>query len=298
MYGPHNSCCLQGDSLWISWIDREGVIISSRLSLFEDLPLMLVLLLVLQRFGRRQWGEIFQLTTVENSVLLHPVNADGTLDKDEVGVNFYPEDKVHSGWSLLGRATTVIGASFGRKPSGTPTRGGHVRAQDKVEDGVTGIKVDENPAKVKADGASPSNTVGGDDGVRSASDQARDAYRKTCDDTIKTHDLVLKISWPETSRPPEWRIVAHAQDLGKTDEFIRGHIPEVKCGRDFDRYSTQRIRDFLDLQHGREPGTRTLRLIVMNRLRPIHDLDGEQLWDAFWDCFGCRRFHPRYLNPI
>jgi hypothetical protein len=114
----------------------------------------------------------------------------------------------------------------------------------------------------------------------------------------KTHDLILKISWPETSRVAEWRVVAHAQGLGKADEFIRGHIPEVKYGRDFDQYSTQRIRDFLDLQHGKESGTRTLRLIVMNRLRPIHDLDGEQLWDAFWDCFACRRFRLRSLNPI
>ena len=259
---------------------------------------MLVLLLVLQRFGPRQWGEISELTTVENSVLLHPVSVDGTLDKDEVGVNFYPEDKVHSAWSPLGRATTVIGASVGKKPSGTRTRGGHVRALDEVEENVAGIKVDENPAKVKADGASPSNTVSGEDGVRSASEQARDAYRKACDDTIRAHDLVLKISWPETLRPPEWRIIMHAQGLGKTDEFIKGHIPEVKYGRDFDQYSTQRIRDFLGLQCRIEPGTRTLRLIVMNRLRPIHDLDGEQLWGAFWDCFGCRRFHLQYLNAI
>jgi hypothetical protein len=264
--GPHNSRNLVDDSLWISWFDREGAIASSQFSLFKHLPLTLVLLLVLQRFGPRQWGEISELTTTKHSVLLHPVNTDGTLAEDETGVNFYPEDRIHSGWSLLGRATTVVGASAGRNV---------------------------DPAK-----ASPSNTVCGEGGVWSGSDQARDAYRKACDDIIKAHDLILKISWPETSRVAEWRIVAHAQGLGKADEFINGHIPEVKYGRDFDQYSTQRIRDFLNLQHEKESGTRTLRLIVMNRLRPIHDLDGEQLWDAFWDCFACRCFRLRSLNPI
>jgi hypothetical protein len=140
-------------------------------------------------------------------------------------------------------------------------------------------------------------TLWAEGGVRNVSDQARDAYRKACDDIIKSRDLVLKISWPDISRVAEWRIVAHARDPGKTDEFIRGHILEVKYGRDFNQYSSQRIRGFLDLQHGKESGTRTLQLIVMNRLRPIHDLDGEQLWDAFWNCFGCGRFHLRFLNP-
>ena len=124
---------------------------------------------------------------------------------------------------------------------------------------------------------------------------ARDAYRKARDDAFRKHNLILKISWPETSRVAEWRIVAHAQTLGKTDKFIRGHVPEAKYGRDFDRYSTQRIRDFLKLQWG-QAGTRTLRLIVMKRLRPIHDLDGKQFWDAFWHCFVCMCFPCKSTN--
>jgi hypothetical protein len=96
-----------------SLIDREGAIASSHFSLFEQLPLTLVLFLVLQRFGPRQWGEISELIAKEHLVSLHPVNADGTLDEDQAGVNFYPKDRVHSGWSLLGRATTVVGANTG-----------------------------------------------------------------------------------------------------------------------------------------------------------------------------------------
>lgn len=121
-------------------------------------------------------------------------------------------------------------------------------------------------------------------------DQALDAYQKACNDIIKVHDLILKISWPETSRIPEWQIVAHAQALGKDDTFIRGHIPEIKYACDLNQYSTHHIRDFLNLQQNKQSGTRTLRLIAMNRLRPLQDLNGEQLWDVFWQCFTCRCF--------
>ena len=120
--------------------------------------------------------------------------------------------------------------------------------------------------------------------------QGRDAYQAIYGDIIKAHNLVLKVSWPETSRPEEWKVIEHAQTLGKDDKFIRGHIPEVKCARDLGRYSTQHIRGFLGLQPDGCPGTRTLRLIVMNRLRPIYDLDGEDLWGAFWECVACMYF--------
>ena len=282
--------------IWISWIDREGAIVSSQFSLFDHLPLVLVLLLVLQRFGLRQWGQIAELTTADHSILLHPVNEDGTLGEGELGVNFHPEDNIYSGWSLLGRATTVLGADVKGSGSGASTKEGHAESQGKTRDDATGSTVGEDPGLVKADGVNSSGTVGGGGRVRTGLD-ARNAYRKARDDAIKKHNLILKISWPETSRVAEWRIVAHAQTLGKTDKFIRGHIPEVKYGRDFDQYSTQHIRNFLNLQQ-EQAGTRTLRLIVMKRLRPIHDLDGEQFWDAFWQCFVCTCFPCKSTTPL
>ena len=270
-----NSRSPPDDSLWISWIDREGVIVSSRFNLFGHLPLVLVLLLVLQRFGRRQWGEISELAADGHSVSLCPVNADGALGEGKVDVNFYPTDKVYSEWPFLGRATTVVGANVEGDGSDTTSKKEHVLSQDKTRDDVIGTTVDGKPEENRAGG------------VPSALDQARDAYRKGCDGIIKTHNLTLKISWPEASRIPEWMIVAHAQMLGETDEFINDHVSEVKHGRDLDLYSTRRIRDFLNLQRDEQTGTRTLRLIMVNHLRPIHGLVGEQLWDAFWQCFIC-----------
>ena len=266
------------DCLWISWIDREGPILSSGCSFFENLPLMLVLLLVIQRFGRRQWGYISELATENRPVLLRAINADGTLGVDKVVVNFFPGDKVHSTWGLLGRATTVVGAN----------RNKEVRVEEEPKDGGGGLSGDHynslDSARISLSTTANSEELGEE---WRAYYQARDEYRKTYANTIKSHNLVLKVSWPETSRIEEWKIVEHARALSKNDKFIKGHIPHVEGARDFDHYSTKHIRCFLDIQQNESPGTRTLRLIVVNRLWPIYDLDGEQFWNTFWQCVAC-----------
>jgi hypothetical protein len=81
--------------------------------------------------------------------------------------------------------------------------------------------------------------------------RARDAYRESYAKTIKSHNLVLKVSWPETSRAKEREIIKQARALGKKEEFITGHILKVKCARDFERYSTKHIRRFLGLEQDR-----------------------------------------------
>ena len=118
-----------------------------------------------------------------------------------------------------------------------------------------------------------------------AFNQACDAYREAYNDIIKSHNLVLKVSWPEASRPEEWKIIGHTQVLGKTDKLIDGHIPVVHYARDFGCYSTHHIRDFLGTNG--EGRTWILRLIVMNHLHPIYDLDGKEFWNAFWQCVAC-----------
>ena len=297
------------DWVWISWIDREGAIFSSGFSFFENLPLMLVLLLVLQRFGRRQWGYISELTTDNHSVLLHPVNPDGTLGEDKIRVNFYPDDKIHSSWTLLDRATTVVGANRNEEGNSGTTEGEHAKVHDgdgvasgKGPDDMQGSQGDagKDVGRVRDDdeagdrttgtdrGYSVDNEVGEMTGGEYAYLRAHDDYREASDKIIEMHNLVLKVSWPESSRLEEWRIIGHAQALGRDNKFIRGHIPEVKYGQDLDRYSTRHIRRFLGLEPDGCSGTRALRLIVMDRLRPIHDLDGEWFWKTFWQCVGCK----------
>ena len=230
-------------------------------------------------------------------------------------MRFFPDDEVHSSWTLLGRATTVVGANR-KEDDGRDIEGDSGEIHCKGEDNDTiGNAVREDPGDIEraqggfdetSGGVGENTSPGGIDTTRcdpsSATDesttaeiwhaynQARDAYRKASSDIIKSHNLILKISWPEVSRPEEWKIIGHARALGKSDEFIEGHIPVVHHARDFDRYSTRHIRDFLNIgpakgQQGK--GTRILRLIVMDRLRPIYDLEEEQFWKAFWQCVAC-----------
>src|SRR5258708_18761446 len=71
-----------------------------------------------------------------DSVLVDPINGGGTLGEEEVAVNFFPEDMVHSAWSLLGRATTVIGANRkegdGRITEGERARVGVYQGQNSA----------------------------------------------------------------------------------------------------------------------------------------------------------------------
>ena len=220
-----------------------------------------------------------------------------------MGVNFYPEDKVHSGWSLLGRATTVVGASANREDdNGDPgcqdaTKGGIIRGTSREDsedvrrtEGEARKGDDSIEGLCEAGSADPTEDDPGDavsDPAATSYSQARDAYREAYSIIAKAHNLVLKISWPEASRPSEWEIIGHAQMLGKNDEFIKGHIPVVEYARGLDRYSTHHIRNFLNLRANNNLGTRALRLTAMKRLRPIYDLDGKQFWDAFWQCVAC-----------
>ena len=278
--------CLLDDCLWISWIDREGAIISSTFSFFDNLPLLLVLLLVLQRFGHTQWGYISELGGESESVMLHPIDAGGGLGTGEVAVKFDPKDRIHLFWSLLGRATTVVGANSSEQSDRKIAEENHTvePVHDRVDDaGVPQKRTLEDTTRIHL------TTMADKEEAEGWSEfyQARDDYREDRAEAIRARNLVLKVSWPETSRVAEWKIIEQARTLGENDKFIKGHIPEVKYARDFGRYSTDHIRRFLGFEQDRTSGSRTLRLIVMKRLWPIYDLDGEQFWNAFWQCVMC-----------
>lgn len=114
--------------------------------------------------------------------------------------------------------------------------------------------------------------------------QTCDTYQKAQGEIIKAYNLVLKVSWPETSRQEEWKVVAYAQTLGERDEFIKGHVPVAMYAWDLDQYSTQHIHNFLDIKlaNGEVFITQSLHLIVMNHLWTIYDLEKQQFWDVFW----------------
>ncbi|KAF9780823.1 hypothetical protein BJ322DRAFT_1112224 [Thelephora terrestris] len=183
---------IENDKFWVSWTNREGPILSSAHSFFDELPLMLVLLLVLQRFGRRQWGHISKLATENLPVKLHPVNADGNLGEEEVKVNFDPDDKAHLTWALLSRATAVVALGT------TETKPGADKSSKEIDKEWLAFQ------------------------------KAQSAYKEAYAKKVKSHNLVLKVSWPETSRTEEWRTIEHARTLDG-EEFWKVFWDCVAC---------------------------------------------------------------------
>ena len=175
----------------------------------------------------------------------------------------------------------VTGGISGEELEAIQQTWGKVRAEDLCKAGSADL-TEDNPSGVMSDQEA--------EGLR-AYFQARDAYREAYSTIARAHNLVLKVSWPEASRPSEWEIIGYAQTLGKQDKIIKGHIPVVEYARELDRYSTRHIREFLNIPTDITLGTRALRLTVMRRLRPIYDLDEKQFWEAFWQCVAC-------MNPF
>lgn len=103
------------------------------------------------------------------------------------------------------------------------------------------------------------------------------------------NDLVVKFSWPEESRLSEVAFIRRAEEIGETNDLVKGHIPAVLGCTDPPHLtcSTSLIRQFLGLD---TKGARLLRVIVFRRLEEIKYLDEEDLVLAFLDCFFCECF--------
>ena len=128
--------------------------------------------------------------------MLYPTNVDGTLG-EEVGVNFYLEDKVYSGWALLGRATTVVGASGDGNDNGGGTEGECNEAQPvqaEIEEDTGDVKGEIRPGGTGTTKHDPAVAK-----KMHAFNQACDAYLEAYNNIIKSHNLALKVSWPEAS---------------------------------------------------------------------------------------------------
>ncbi|KAG8689369.1 hypothetical protein FRC08_010975 [Ceratobasidium sp. 394] len=105
--------------VWVWWYDRQGPIQSSGINLPRDLPLFVVLLLVLQRFSRADWGYNPELepqapqstaTSSESQATQKIVTCPKIkFHEQEVSVN--PKNIHYQPFHLVGRGTWVLGAS-------------------------------------------------------------------------------------------------------------------------------------------------------------------------------------------
>jgi hypothetical protein len=115
--------------------------------------------------------------------------------------------------------------------------------------------------------------------VTSSSKDPRDTSR-----ALDGTELILKISWPETSRKSEKDVIERAMQCKK--KAVQGHLPDLIWSGDLLRYSTGLIREQLCITLG-DTRARVARVILFRRLHPITELKGKAFWDAFWQIFRC-----------
>jgi Fungal protein kinase len=112
---------------------------------------------------------------------------------------------------------------------------------------------------------------------------------------LKDMELVIKISWPETSLMDEAKIIEKANRIADQNEHVKGHIPDLIWSCNFAQYSTREIRATLGIKSkskskssSKVKSHRVLRIMLFRRLYPITDLTGDRFWKAFWQCFRCK----------
>jgi len=105
-------------------------------------------------------------------------------------------------------------------------------------------------------------------------------------DPRKANDLVVKFSWPEETRVSEVTVIDKAEEVGGSNDLVKGRIPKMIGDIDppYLTCSTGLIRKFLGLETA---GARVLRVIAFRRLGEIKYLDEEDMLIAFLDCFFC-----------
>jgi hypothetical protein len=109
------------------------------------------------------------------------------------------------------------------------------------------------------------------------------------DGGVLEKDAVVKWSWPEESRLPEYETVKQLAELDDAD--VKGHIPVLLAGFKFEVSKTDHIRTCLDSEphheSGRSRNARRLVITVWKRLYPVWTLSAAEWVTIFEHCFLC-----------
>ncbi|KAF8121044.1 hypothetical protein EV363DRAFT_1366958, partial [Boletus edulis] len=103
-------------------------------------------------------------------------------------------------------------------------------------------------------------------------------------DPEDARELVVKVFWAEATRTSEPEILKRVHDIGKDNEFAKGHVPDVLWYKAFKDASTDKFRERLGLK---TEGARVLYMIIFRKLRPITELTGRDFLHAWWETVQC-----------
>ncbi len=117
-------------------------------------------------------------------------------------------------------------------------------------------------------------------------------FASTCT-ALSDTQLVTKFLWADNTHLSEGTIIARALDRGEGDERIENHIPKVLDEKEHDQYNTGTVRQklgiplrkrHLQVNSAEVDVYRVLRVLTMERLKPIQTLEGEAFVRAWWQC--------------
>ena len=102
---------------------------------------------------------------------------------------------------------------------------------------------------------------------------------------VEENPFVVKFSWVEETRTREYEVYLKIKDVARSDDEVKGHVPDLVDHTAFDGTSTSVIRNALGVPIR---GSRLLVAIVFKRLDgTIRDLSGAEYWKVYWETFLC-----------
>jgi hypothetical protein len=111
--------------------------------------------------------------------------------------------------------------------------------------------------------------------------------------TVKAINLLdgkkylLTSSWEESCRP-QAVIMQKAREI-RAKEGVLGNLPQLVAHAELDLASTAKLTKQLgfDKDADQLKGSRTLRILAFDILKPITSLQGKALWKAYWEIIKC-----------
>ncbi|KAG8985745.1 hypothetical protein FRB94_003476, partial [Tulasnella sp. JGI-2019a] len=269
------SLAIIGNIVHVWWYDRQGAIQTKGLDFVEDLPYFVVLLLALQRLGPVGYGELPFKKGKKIVIPSGPVEV--TMGK-----------AIMQHYGIVGRATNVYHAT---SSSPDPRQANGEDAEPSVDQLSISI-----------------------DGIRNLTLDGKDRQSRPLGDvanSLEGLEMIAKISWVQEHRTAEHTIVNNAvkkaKELPDEDDdriAIIGHVPEIIATIEYEGYDTNLIRGQLGFgtDHTAVERNRRCRVIISRYLRPITELEGDDLLAAFLQCVLCHRalwqlgFHHRDIS--
>ncbi|KAG2071556.1 hypothetical protein BDR04DRAFT_1075264 [Suillus decipiens] len=97
--------------------------------------------------------------------------------------------------------------------------------------------------------------------------------------------MVAKIFWGEASRTSEPEILDKVKEIAKMHNAVQGHIPQLLWHHTFTN-PTSTIREALGVPEPTK-GSRVLYILVFPKLKPITELQINELFDVWYQCILC-----------